>query len=366
MTHRNFSTPKVWAAGMRNITRLLSTPPVRTSLLGVALVATFILAALLFRRIAPAAGITTFVLGFILLILIVLKLNLELGTELRRIERRLDQQQNDLARRRIERHLDQQQSDVATTRTIVEAEQQRLIETRTLLAATRKSHNETRRSLATTAVTSRDVAIDLNKARQAISDTQTRLTQEANRITPLRQALFRDPRLSGDWSYSDFAFAVELFRDYDVSPDRPVFIDVGAQYGVYTGAFLALGWEVIAFEADPNIFRSLENAFGDNVGATLNNLAVSDSSSESVRFYYNSEFDGIGSLRVNHERLSEDRFFEVPCVTLDESIADGSSAVTFLKIDIEGADLPALRAFDAASWNSHTIDRNSSVGHCLI
>lgn len=113
------------------------------------------------------------------------------------------------------------------------------------------------------------------------------------------------------------------------------FVDCGAYTGDSIQAFISQTGnayrKVIAFEADPAVLLGLET-FVEGIGprAALHKAAVGNRSGW-VRFSGN----GIGGGSV-----SQASGVEVPCVRLDDALAD--EHVSFIKMDIEGAELQAL------------------------
>jgi FkbM family methyltransferase len=108
-----------------------------------------------------------------------------------------------------------------------------------------------------------------------------------------------------------------------------LFVDVGANIGIYTIFALDLGAEVIACEPDPHNFRRLEDHVALNgYDAELLNVAVSDQPG-TVRLT-----QGLDSY--NHLVMDGGEGLDVPAVTLDEVIGDRH--VAGVKIDVEGAE----------------------------
>lgn len=214
---------------------------------------------------------------------------------------------------------------------------------------------------------------DLTRSAQLVGEISAELAATQRRLDPVREAFFRDPRLSGDWSFTEFKYLVELFRSGSIQdPQDAVFVDVGAQYGVYSEAFASLGWRVVGFEASPDNFEVLARRFADRPFVDVRHAAVGDENRDAVRFYVNPAYAGINSLAVNHEHLTESRYHEVPLLTLDAALDGSVDRVTFLKTDIEGADLLALRGFDTGRWQPDVIaseyvpDRAAVFGWSLI
>ena len=129
-----------------------------------------------------------------------------------------------------------------------------------------------------------------------------------------------------------------------------VVLDVGANLGYFTlraGRSVGGGGQVHAFECDPRVVRRLTDH------AELNNLpqirvveaAVTDRHNSTVSLNLPSQL-GWATTEGNLARGSEQ--VEVETVTLDGYVAATAirpSEISFVKIDVEGAELSALRGF---------------------
>jgi len=129
-----------------------------------------------------------------------------------------------------------------------------------------------------------------------------------------------------------------------------VVYDVGAFQGIMTLFFSKQAKHVVAYEANPETFvRLRENVELNNLTrVTLRNLALSDAEG-SIELRFDalmpgaaSGDQGVGSqIAALSHRL---RTVRVPAVTLDDDInRNRLPAPDFIKIDIEGAELSALR-----------------------
>lgn len=140
--------------------------------------------------------------------------------------------------------------------------------------------------------------------------------------------------------FSEAEMIAEWFRAH---PRTGVIVDVGAHFGESFAPYLALGWEVLAFEPDPaNRAKLVQNT---GLGAIkLYDCAVGDREEEGVPFFASPESDGISGLsafRETHKEVNRVRLTTLAKV-LDEA---GTKRVDFLKIDTEGHDLFVLRGF---------------------
>ena len=122
-------------------------------------------------------------------------------------------------------------------------------------------------------------------------------------------------------------------------------IDVGAHIGSFTKPFAQKGWQVLAFEPEPENRRQLENNLRNYPNVSIIAKAVSDRAGQEVPFYVSSQHWGIHSLKPFHH--SHKPKLTVETVRLDAALKElGVKQVSLLKIDVEGADFLALQSFD--------------------
>jgi FkbM family methyltransferase len=128
-----------------------------------------------------------------------------------------------------------------------------------------------------------------------------------------------------------------------------VVYEIGAFQGILTLFFSSRAREVIAYEPNPPSFeRVLQNLrLNGRSNVQVRNLAVGDRAG-SLRLLSDPLMPGgtSGDPTVSRqiERSSTATSVEVPVVTIDEDIAAaGLPAPDFVKIDIEGMELPALK-----------------------
>ena len=112
-----------------------------------------------------------------------------------------------------------------------------------------------------------------------------------------------------------------------------LFVDVGANIGIYTVFALDLGAEVISVEPTANADRVHEQLRLNGYSATVLQQAITDVRG-TVRMT-----TGLDSY--NHLLLDEPGGVEVPATTLDEVLGDRTAAG--VKIDVEGAERLVLQ-----------------------
>lgn len=140
--------------------------------------------------------------------------------------------------------------------------------------------------------------------------------------------------------FSEAEMIAEWFRAH---PRTGVIVDVGAHFGESFAPYLALGWEVLAFEPDPaNRAKLLQNTAPGAI--KLYDCAVGDREEEGVPFFASPESDGISGLSAFRETHKEVN--RVSLTTLAKVLGEArTKRVDFLKIDTEGHDLFVLRGF---------------------
>lgn len=134
---------------------------------------------------------------------------------------------------------------------------------------------------------------------------------------------------------------------YDVIGRQPgTMLDVGACHGLALAPFLKHGWTTYAFEPDPSNRAQLVANYPN---AIVETRAVTETDGETLAFYKSDVSAGISTLSPFHS--SHKQATEVETVRLDTFINEkGIRSVDFLKTDVEGFDLFALRTFP---WETH-------------
>jgi FkbM family methyltransferase len=135
-----------------------------------------------------------------------------------------------------------------------------------------------------------------------------------------------------------------------LQPGAVVF-DLGANLGQYTLLAAKLAGpngHVHSFEPSGRMFAELEfnvrlNGLSD--ACTLNHLAVSDANGVAKLSTYAPGYEVYGSLGSSQRYCDKIvGFEEVATITLDDYVRQkGIRRVDFMKIDVEGAELPVLR-----------------------
>jgi FkbM family methyltransferase len=124
-------------------------------------------------------------------------------------------------------------------------------------------------------------------------------------------------------------------------------IEAGSNVGAYTvlfGQWVGPGGQVFAFEPDPTAFEGLRrhveiNHIGDRVTPVA--AAISDGSQKSLRLVLG---ESSGISRMAHDADGAvSNVAEVPALSIDAFCAEHRLRPSVIKIDVEGAELAALR-----------------------
>ena len=125
-------------------------------------------------------------------------------------------------------------------------------------------------------------------------------------------------------------------------------VDVGGHFGTVSVLFADAGWEVHAFEPDPNNRLRFRERFDERPSVHLDPRAVGEVDGERLQFYDSPQSSGISGLVNFHE--THRPVAEVETVRLETYLREHRiDAVDFLKIDTEGFDLFVVRSYD---WES--------------
>lgn len=142
-------------------------------------------------------------------------------------------------------------------------------------------------------------------------------------------------------------------------------LDVGAHQGSSLTPFLKRGWTVHAFEPDPSNRAILSSRCP---GATIDPRAISEVDGEKVQLFTSDVSTGISTLSPFH--TTHTATTTVQTVRLDTYLRErGVGQVDFLKTDIEGFDLFALRTFPWESQHPKAVvcefedNKTTRLGH---
>lgn len=155
-------------------------------------------------------------------------------------------------------------------------------------------------------------------------------------------------------TYDQFSELELLLKLNFLEENVHTLIDVGAHVGFFLKRFAEMGWFVLAFEPEPENYKELCDKYKNYANVICLQKAISDETKKNVPFFVSSEHWGIHSLKPFHK--THQTVVRVNTVRLDEEIKKFSiDHVTVLKIDVEGADLFALKSFDFKQFHPQVV-----------
>ena len=120
-------------------------------------------------------------------------------------------------------------------------------------------------------------------------------------------------------------------------------LDCGLNFGLHTDMFLSLGAKsVVAFEASREVLKKVTKKYSDNQSVTIISKALSNEVGSVL--FHECNASGASSLRETRDIRKYGGYrYEVECTTLDDEPAlSKAKNISCIKIDLEGADMPAL------------------------
>ncbi|MFI5367349.1 MAG: FkbM family methyltransferase, partial [Candidatus Binatia bacterium] len=152
------------------------------------------------------------------------------------------------------------------------------------------------------------------------------------------QVIARRLRRRGIWSPAETALSKQLLRP------GMIVLDIGANIGYFTLVFarqVGPTGRVYAFEPEPDNFGLLQRNVARNGYANVTAVQAAVGQHAARQRLYKSA-DNLGDHRLGHGAAGRD-WVEVPVVALDDFFAGSELRIDFIKMDIQGAELTALR-----------------------
>lgn len=135
---------------------------------------------------------------------------------------------------------------------------------------------------------------------------------------------------------------IGVVHDFVRAESPGIMVDVGAHHGQSLLPFADDGWRVYAFEPDPANRKVLERRLRGRTNVVVDDRAVAMRDGELATLFTSPVSTGISSLIPFHP--SHRPTAEVETVRLDTYLV-AVDAVTVIKTDAEGYDLPILQTF---------------------
>ena len=149
-------------------------------------------------------------------------------------------------------------------------------------------------------------------------------------------------------------FALETtFKQKDIEEGGHIFIDVGANMGLWTIQASKHFDHIYSFEPNPEIYPILlRNIKMNNINnVTLENIAIADYDGElKLNRYYNHAWSSV--LKEHNERKALNDSWNVQCKKLDSYILSYVNP-SMIKIDTEGFKLNVLKGAERILRNYH-------------
>jgi FkbM family methyltransferase len=167
------------------------------------------------------------------------------------------------------------------------------------------------------------------------------LADEKSKKTYLGMTKFRSTYKKKDFPFSSCERKQYYIKELKLG-NNEVFVDCGAYDGDTINRFFFCFpnyKQIISLEPQSYLFKCLSNKYGNNPKITLINAGVSNEDGI-ASFYSGGDFDG--SARIIESSPNK---MESDLVTIKVKTIDGLDLqnVTFIKMDIEGAELNALK-----------------------
>lgn len=143
--------------------------------------------------------------------------------------------------------------------------------------------------------------------------------------------------------------SIDVYRANDAGVRRgDIVLDCGANVGTFTRAALRQGASlVVAFDIDPRNIESLSATFAAEIAAGTVIVVPKGvwhrEDTLEAKFYSNTNLNTV-TMESRIETAQKPKIVKVPLTTIDTVVRDlGLTRVDFIKMDVEGAEISALR-----------------------
>jgi len=152
-------------------------------------------------------------------------------------------------------------------------------------------------------------------------------------------------------------------------PEHGVFIDIGANAGIYTltaAKYLGALGRVISIEPNPVVRKRLEDNWSFNDFKCQHDILPIGVSDQGGSFDLYLDTTNLGGSSLVEGRKNQEKKIEIKCYPILDVLKDQKiDKIDILKIDIEGAEERALRPFfetaDSAVFPDHIIIENDKA-----
>lgn len=171
-----------------------------------------------------------------------------------------------------------------------------------------------------------------------------RLSDEKSKLAMLS---YFNQRISGDYKYCEIGYDPNHYfaKDIVTLSSKEVFIDCGAFVGDTIDSLIAIQKpkKVFAFEPENKNFQKLCKKYGNDSSIVCLNKGA-----------YNSETTLCFSSGIaDASKISQNGNTQIEVTTIDSLMQCYDSSATFIKMDIEGAELAALQGAERTIKNNH-------------
>lgn len=147
-------------------------------------------------------------------------------------------------------------------------------------------------------------------------------------------------------------------------------IDFGAHNGQDTLMYLTMGYYIYSVDANPKMIDTIRNRIPTDLktNVALINTGISDKDEEPIDFYVNKTSDKWSSFTEYGKMGDKFEILKIPCVsfqTLLDNYISNNHEIFYIKIDIEGYDVKALKSIAETNIRPTYISVENGNGELL-